>query len=75
MSIDIDTIIITGKNGPTGKTWLRYELNARGYNVVEITEAIYPLVNYSDDDNHVIVDESQHLCLIVLNHRLPMKFL
>lgn len=69
------TFIITGKVGPTGKSSLKRELLARGYNAIEITGSLYSLIEYQDDNNHVIVDECEKTVLIVLNRRLPMKFL
>jgi hypothetical protein len=71
-NIDTYTFIIAGKIGPTGKSWLRHELYMRGYAAIEITNNLYPLVDYHDDDNHVMVDEEHHTVLIVLNRRLPM---
>ena len=63
--------IVTGKNGPTGKSWLTRELNEYGFNAIELSESIYPFVQYKDDDNHVIVNHWQDYVLIVLNRRLP----
>ena len=54
VNLDYSTIVITGKIGPTGKTWLREELRVRGYNVVEITPSIYRFVEFNDADNHVV---------------------
>lgn len=63
--------VILGKAGPTGKTWLRYRLREHGYHAVEITDAIFDLVDYKDDENHLLVDELTGTVTIVLNRRLP----
>ena len=72
--MNVDTIIITGKIAPTGKTWLCNELNKLGHRAIEITGLLYPFVTYKDNDNHVLVDTEQRQCLIILNHRLPAVF-
>lgn len=64
------TIIITGRPGPTGKTWLREELRAMGYNAFEISENLYMFVEYSDDKNHVTYDTRDNVIVVVLNKRL-----
>ena len=66
---DSRVFVVTGKSGPTGKSWLANELNTRGYHTIELSEGIGPLVQYRDDNNHVIVHRD--CVLIVLNHRLP----
>ena len=65
------TFIILGKVGPTGKTWLLNRLRENGYRAIEITDAIYDLVDYKDDRNHIMEDELTDTVTIVLNHRLP----
>ena len=62
--------IITGKVGPTGKSWLKKELITQDYNAVEISGSLYSLVEYTDDKNHFIVDEYEKTVLIVLNRNL-----
>lgn len=69
------TYLITGKVGPTGKTWLHKQLTDRGYSSIEIPQEIYQWSNFHDDKNHFIVDDSRNAVLIVLNRRLPMEFL
>ena len=64
------TIIITGRPGPTGKTWLREELRAMGYNAFEILENLYMFVEYSDDKNHVAFDGLDNTYVVILNKRL-----
>ena len=69
------TYLITGKVGPTGKTWLHKQLTALGYSSIEIPQEIYQWSNFHDNRNHFIVDESRNAVLIVLNRPLPMEFL
>ena len=64
------TYIIMGRPGPTGKTWLRNELVKNGFNAIEISEDIFFLVNYRDDNNLIIV-RGDHV-VIVLNQILEM---
>jgi hypothetical protein len=64
------TFIITGKIGPTGKSWLKRALIAQGYRAIEITGSLYSLVEYTDNKNHFIVDEYEKTVLIVLNRRV-----
>lgn len=48
------TIVILGKPGPTGKTWLATELTKRRYTAVEVSESILDKLSYNDAKNHVI---------------------
>lgn len=59
--------IITGRGGPTGKTFLCNQLKKNNYNAFEISEDISTLVNYRDDRNHYIVDHVKKQVVIVLN--------
>lgn len=61
------TVIITGRPGPTGKSWLREELRAMGYNAIEITGSLYLFVEYTDYKNHVVLDEFNNLVMVILN--------
>lgn len=62
------TFIITGKVGPTGKTWLKNQLKESGYNAIEITDQIYTLVDYTfPDRNAVHFDRINRTSVIVLN--------
>lgn len=65
------TYIISGRPGPTGKTWLSYKLESNEYKVVEISEKMYNLVHYEDADNHCLVDDFRKAVIIVLNRTLP----
>lgn len=65
------TYVILGKRGPTGKTWLCNELKNHGFNAIEITESIFDLVSYSDNDNHIDIDDLNKRIVIVLN--CPLK--
>lgn len=68
---DTNTYIILGKSGPTGKTRLWSELRKCGLNAIEISEQVYPIVDYSDDQNHYIERGLDHAVIIVLNK--PLK--
>lgn len=62
------TYIIMGKDGPTGKTWLRDELNKHGFTAFEITEDIFELVEYQyTEENYVIRNDFSKHTVIVLN--------
>lgn len=62
------TFIITGKIGPTGKTWLTDKLRESGYNAIEITNQLYTLVDYTfPDRNAVHFDRINRTAVIVLN--------
>lgn len=64
------TYIILGRSGPTGKTWLCNELKVHGLNAVEISEDIFDLVHYKDDENHCTIDDFRKCVVIVLNQFL-----
>ena len=64
------TYIITGRIGPTGKTWLCNALRSNGLNAVEITELVYDIVNYNDNRNHFRRDVANKMCVIVLNKEI-----
>ena len=70
-SISHYTYVILGKPGPTGKTWLWTKLIDNDFRAVELTPGIYNLVEYTDDDNHCIVDDLHSTVIIVLNR--PLK--
>lgn len=59
--------IITGKSGPTGKTFLYEQLKKNGYNAIEISEDMVGLVIYQDTENHYFVDHAKKKLVIVLN--------
>lgn len=64
--------VITGKNGPTGKSWLCRELRLRGYHAVEINESLlrYGHVELYDNFNHYVINELDNSMLIILNERV-----
>jgi hypothetical protein len=59
--------IITGRPGPTGKTFLYNKLKENGYNAIEISEDIVGLVDYRDRENHYFIDYTKKKLVIVLN--------
>lgn len=60
--------VILGRTGATGKTWVCNGLKLNGFRAFEITEGIYNLVDYTDDKNHLIVDDINKTAMIVLNN-------
>lgn len=64
------TFIVLGRRGPTGKTWLCEGLKKNGFNAIELAESILPLVDYRDDENHIIRDYVNKTIVIVLNKSL-----
>ena len=65
------TYVICGRPGPTGKSWLYYNLLERGFRVIELSEDMAGLIEYNDDKNHVIINGMNKSVLIVLNK--PLK--
>lgn len=66
------TIIITGRVGPTGKTWLCNELKKKGYRAMEMSPLFHSLNLKDDGVNHVVVDDCMDQIIVVLNEILPM---
>ena len=65
------TYIILGRTGPTGKTYLCNLLRENGHNAVEISEDVYPLLDYHGIDNHYFVYKDNKCAVIILNK--PLK--
>lgn len=63
--------IILGRTGPTGKSYLCQLLKDCGFHATEITESIYPFVDFWDDKNHFMIDISRKHVVIILNR--PLK--
>lgn len=66
------TCIITGRSGPTGKSWLASQLNTIGYTAIEISEplGISGTVTFNGNENHFIIDDFRKTVVIVLNRIL-----
>lgn len=64
------TYIILGRPGRTGKTYLCNYLRRNDYNAFELSEDIWDLVDYHDEENHCRIDELTKRVLIVLNKPL-----
>lgn len=64
------TFIVLGRGGPTGKTWLYTGLKKYGFTAFELSESIYPFVDYNDNENHVIKDDANKSIIIILNRPL-----
>lgn len=63
-------VIIMGKSGPTGKTWLWKELRKIGFcNTFELSEDIYNRVEYTDSSNSVRFANER--VVVILNETLP----
>lgn len=69
---DTFTILITGRIGPTGKSWLCNELCKIGYKAMEMSPFFHSLQMRDDGVNHVVVDDSTNQVIVVLNEILPM---
>lgn len=63
------TYVILGKSGPTGKTWLCHKLKTYGFNAIEISEDVLPLIEYNDDKNHIALNGVYKTVVIVLNKK------
>lgn len=62
------TIVILGRPGPTGKTWLCNVLRQHNFNAVEISEEITPFVNWLDSKkNYYFTDPYTKHITIILN--------
>jgi len=64
------TFIILGKRGPTGKSWLTEALKKKGFSAIELSEHIQPMVEYRDNENHVIESYLDSTIIIVLNQAI-----
>lgn len=67
------TIVIMGKSGPTGKTWLAKKLREKGFNAVEIAEDVFNNISYLDSNNHFTVNGFNKTVTIILNKPLPKE--
>lgn len=65
------TYIVTGRPGPTGKTYTWDLLRRNGYHAIEISEDIFNLVEYKDDKNHFLVNDAAKYAIIVRNDIWP----
>ena len=65
------TYIVTGRPGPTGKTYLCDLLKRNRYHAIEISEDIFTLVEYKDDKNHVLINDAEKYAIIIKNKILP----
>ena len=66
-------IIICGRTGPTGKTWLWNELRRAGHNAIEISEGINAFIDYRDNENHMV--DFGHSVIIILNKTLDREWM
>lgn len=64
------TFIILGRGGPTGKTWLCTGLRKYGFMAFELSESVFPFIDYNDNGNHVIKDDIDKNIIIILNQPL-----
>ncbi len=66
-------IIICGKQGPTGKTWLWNELRKAGHNAIEISEGINAFIDYRDNENHMV--DAGFTVIVILNKPLDREWM
>ena len=66
-AFDRYVFVILGRSGPTGKTWLYNKLRDLDYNVSEISEDIFNLVSYNDNENHILISRLRKTITIILN--------
>lgn len=69
-NIDDYICIILGRTGPTGKSWICEKLKNNGFRAVEISENIYKKVDYTDSNNHCVMDGFHKTITIILNRSL-----
>lgn len=63
------TYLITGRPGPTGKTWLAARLNEAGLKAIDISERLIRLVEVKDmAGNYFTIDHVNKVVYIVLNN-------
>lgn len=65
------TYIITGKTGPTGKTWLCNRFILDGYKAVEITQGLMFACEYLHNGNEYSINADNRTVVIILNR--PLK--
>ena len=61
------TVLIMGRPGPTGKTWLCDHFNAVGVRAIELSETINGDVSYDYDLNRVYIDRDNEIVTVILN--------
>lgn len=66
--------VILGKNGSTGKTWLKNRLTELGYDAIEISEEVCLHVDYRDNYNHVIEDPYSNSHMTIILNRPYVKY-
>ena len=64
------TIIIGGGVPFTGKTWLCDRLVAEGFKAAEMEPILFDLISFSDNKNHVRMDEDNKIIYVILNKQL-----
>lgn len=66
------TYIISGKQGPTGKTWLTNSLLEKGYKAIDVSE-VNPYYSTADNNNYIYVNAKPKVVLIILNRELRRR--
>ena len=60
--------LVMGKGGPTGKTWLVYQLRGAGLRAIDVTEDAFEFViSRRCSGNYMKVDEANKVVYISLN--------
>ena len=69
------TYIITGRHGPTGKSWLCRELRSRGYKAFDITSDLLRCCNveFNTPYNSYTINELDNHMVIILNEPLEKE--
>lgn len=65
-----NTIVVLGRRGPTGKSWITQRLTEQGYKAIEISESVSAHVEYQDNLNHLIVNPYSGIVTLILNRLL-----
>lgn len=52
---------------------MTHKLKEYGYNAAEFSEFVGDLLNYKDDDNHVVIDPIDKVMFIILNKPLERR--
>ena len=64
-------IVVTGKQGPTGKTWICNRLLSLGYKVCELDlNELTDLPRYQEDKNYFLIDKDLKFIVVILNKEI-----
>ena len=63
------TIVILGRPGPTGKTWLCNILTQHGFNAVEISAELTHIIGWGAAIDPSVIDVNRNYCLVDLEDK------